>query len=276
MYDLHLHSIYSDGIVSVKEILDSILDLQLKGFSLTDHDTFNGIKEANTLAKSHNLDFIPGIEFGITMAGREVHILGYYIDINNKNIIDIVERSKRNRIERTKKILNKLSQAGINISNEEIKEYSKKDIISRSHLAQILVDKGYSSSIVNSFEKYLGSEGLAYVEKISISYKEILQAIKSSGGVSILAHPGDIGDDNIVYELIHGGIDGLEIINSKHTLEQIEKYYNISNKYHLIETCGSDCHGKIINGSKYIGKFILNKKNIKRIKALHKIRTEGM
>lgn len=276
MYDLHLHSIYSDGINTVDDIVKNIFNLNLQGFSLTDHDTISGIKEAIELSKKYNLDFIPGVEFSVTIDNKEVHILGYYIDIYNKDINDLIKIAKENRIIRTKKIIKKLSNLNINIRQDEIEQYSSKDIVSRSHLAQILVDKKICSSIKEAFKKYLGNDGLAYVKKTSISYTDIINTIKKSGGVSILAHPGDIGDDSIVYDIIMNGIDGLEIINSKHSLEQIEKYYNISSKFNLIQTCGSDCHGKVINNYKYIGKFTLNNKNIKRIKALHKIRTRGI
>ena len=272
MYDLHLHSIYSDGIVTVDEIVESIEKLKLNGFAITDHDTINGISIAKKLTENSKIEFIPGIEFGITINSKEVHILGYFIDINNDEIKETIFAAKENRIKRTKKILNKLNELNISITEKDLKKYSKKDIISRSHIAYLLVDKGICATVADAFRYYLGVDGLAYIPKISITSKEIITAIKDSGGVAILAHPGDIRDDNIVLEIIEDGIDGLEIINSKHSIKEIEKYYNLTNKYKLIQTCGSDCHGKLINGEKFIGRYALNEKNIKKIKNLHFLR----
>ena len=240
MYDLHLHSFYSDGVLSINEIIFLLSELKITGFSITDHDTVDGIVEAKNISEKYNIDFIPGIEFGITIRKKEVHILGYYIDINNKYIIDIIEKAKENRLIRTQKILDKLKKEKIYISNEEIVRYSKKDIISRSHLAKILVDKKVTNSIKESFEKYLGNNGKAYIEKETMKSYDIINAIKNSGGVAILAHPACIDDDKIVEDIIKEGIDGLEIINSKHSLNDIIKYYKICNKYQLIQTCGSD------------------------------------
>ncbi len=272
MYDLHLHSIYSDGIVTVEEIIKSIEKLNLDGFAIADHDTTSGIPNAKQKAEYSNIEFIPGIEFGITINSKEVHILGYFIDINNEEIKKIISIAQDNRIKRTKKILKKLEEYNISITEKDLKIYSKKDIVSRSHIAYILVDKGICKNVKDAFKNYLGVNGLAYIPKVSITSIEIISAIKNSGGVSILAHPGDIKDDNIVMDIINNGIDGLEIINSKHSLEEIEKYYNLANKYKLIQTCGSDCHGKLINEKKFIGRYTLNKKNIERIKNLHFLR----
>ena len=135
-----------------------------------------------------------------------------------------------------------------------------------------MVDKKVTNSIKESFEKYLGNNGKAYIEKETMKSYDIINAIKNSGGVAILAHPACIEDDKIVEDIIKEGIDGLEIINSKHSLNDIIKYYKICNKYQLIQTCGSDCHGNNKNFNMLIGKYNMNKKNISRIYALHKLR----
>lgn len=271
MYDLHLHSIYSDGIVTFNDIINSATNIQLSGISITDHDNINGLKE-NTKLNNSNLVFIPGVEFSVTINKKEVHILGYYIDCYNNKINNIINLAKKYRIERTKLIIDKLKDIGIVITHDELEKYVKKDIISRSHIANLLTKKGIVSSEKEAFEKYLGPNGLVYIEKNSISSKMIIDSIKNAGGVSILAHPGNIKDDSIVLQLIEEGIDGLEIINSKHNLQQIENYYNLSSKYKLIQTCGSDCHGKYISNTKLIGKFTVNENNIERIKYLHQLR----
>ncbi|WP_164995813.1 PHP domain-containing protein [Miniphocaeibacter massiliensis] len=276
MYDLHLHSTYSDGIVNINDIVNAINMIGIEGFSITDHDNIEGVNLSESLSRKYNLDFISGIEFGITYKGKEIHILGYFIDIKNSNILNLIKLAKEDRINRTNKIINKLNSLGIKVNIDELKNYSKKDIISRSHFANLLVNKGYCKSIKEAFSKYLDYSGLAYVSKNFAKPYEIIRTIKDTGGVSILAHPSTINNDEIVKEIIYFGIDGLEIINSKHALSDIIKYYDLANQFKLIKTSGSDCHGKLISKYKYIGRYTQNKKNINNIKNLHEFRINGI
>ncbi len=269
---MHLHSIYSDGIVSTNEIIKSLKEIKIKGFSLTDHDTISGINNLNELVTDIGLDIISGVEFGVTFEKKEIHILGYYIDINNKEITKLISSAITDRVSRTNRIISKLLKLGIDINREEVETIAAKDIVSRSHIANILVKKKYCKNVKEAFDIYLGPEGSAYVGKEFSSPKNIIDTIKNSGGVAILAHPKTIGSDEIVEEIINYGIDGLEIVNSKHKLDDIIRYYNLAEHYNLIKTSGSDCHGKLIKKYKYIGRFSQNKKNIKKIKYLHNIR----
>lgn len=274
MYDLHLHSIYSDGIVTVEEIVKEAKKLNLEGIALTDHDTVAGVKELKILCEDNNINYIFGIEFGITVNKTEVHILGYYIDPDNKILAKAINTAFLNRKSRIRKTIENLnSLLDLNFSEKDLKKYAKDKILGTAHISAYLVDKKICKDIKEAFTKYVGSKGLAYAPKTSLTAKEIINAIKISGGVSVLAHPGDIGDDNIVESIIDDGIDGLEVINSKHNFEQVEKYYSISKRHHLIQTCGSDCHGRIIrNNSKFIGKFNVNYYNVEKIKNLHNLR----
>lgn len=272
MYDLHLHSTYSDGNLSLEEIVSICKIKNIKGISLTDHDTVNGLANMESYCYRANIDFIPGIEFGITYKGKEIHILGYFIDYKDDYILELTNKLKLNRNTRIEKILNKLKEFKIDIELKELEKYAKKDILSRAHIAQVLVDKFYVKSIKEAFDIYLGQGSLAYIEKNTYDIREIINSIKNANGVAILAHPGTIKNDDIVQEIIKFGIDGIEVINSKHSLNEIIKYNEICDTNKLISTVGSDCHGKIINENFLMGNYYFNDKNIEKIKKLHEIR----
>lgn len=272
MYDLHLHSTFSDGRFDVEKIVSEIDENNFSGMSLTDHDTVDGLNLAKDYCNKKDIDFIPGIEFGITYKKKEIHILGYFIDYNNKEISELIDKLKKDRKIRIKKIINRLKDLNLDVSFDELQKYAKKDIVSRSHIARLLVEKSYVNNIKEAFDIYLGQDGLAYIEKNNYNIKKVINIIKSAGGVSVLAHPGTIKDDDIVKEIINLGIDGIEIINSKHSLEDIVKYNDLCDNYKLIATAGSDCHGKVIDSKLLIGNYYLNYKNVEKIKKLHSIR----
>lgn len=272
MYDLHLHSTYSDGNLYLEEIISKCKMNNIKGISLTDHDTVNGLSNMKKYCNIENIEFIPGIEFGITYKGKEIHILGYFIDYKDEYIIELTNKLKLDRNARIERILNKLKEFNIDIELKDLEKYAKKDILSRAHIAQVLVDKFYVKTIKEAFDIYLGQGSLAYIEKNTYDIRKIINSIKNANGVAVLAHPGTIKDDDIVQEIIKFGIDGIEVINSKHSLNEIVKYNEICDNNKLIPTVGSDCHGKIINENLLMGNYYFNYKNIAKIKKIHEIR----
>lgn len=266
MYDLHIHSLYSDGKFDIENILINARKKKLKGIALTDHDTIDGLEEMNLLSKKYDIDFIPGIEFSVSYKNKEIHILGYDIDYKNKDLINLCNILKKDREKRTIKIIDKLKSLNINIEYDELLKYSKKDIIGRLHIAQLLVDKKYVKNIKEAFDIYLGNNKKAFIKKDTKDICQILKIIKKIGGVSILAHPVTLKDDKIVKEIIELGVNGLEIINSKHTYNDILKYNIICDRYNLLKTGGSDCHGLMIENNTLLGNYLVSEKYVNQIK----------
>lgn len=277
MLDLHLHSNYSDGHLNTDEIIKLLEQIQMTGFSITDHDELKSITTVNEWIENNNnqLYYIPGIEYGLTYKNREVHILAYFVDYNSNEIIEMTNYLQDDRNLRILKIIEKLQIMGLEIDLEEVKSLAAGTIISRSHIAQILLNKGYCNSIPNAFEKYLGPKQSAYVSKEAISIEELIQMIKRNEGVAILAHPKTVYNDNYVEEIINKGIDGLEIVNSKHQYEDVLRYYEMAEKYHILKTCGSDCHGKEYNGKMLLGEYAMNFHMVKPMIQLHQLRKKG-
>ncbi|MDR7856204.1 PHP domain-containing protein [Tissierella sp.] len=266
-FDLHVHTNHSDGLFSPEKIVDLAVDQNLNGIAITDHDTTTGIEFAINHSKRYkNFEVIPGIEISCVYNDNEVHILGYFIDYNNKDIITITNKLKSSRLTRGIEIVNKINQLGLDISLEEVKEFSGEEYIGRPHIARVMVKKDYVTDIQDAFNKYLDRGKPAYVERYKISIKETISLIKNAGGIAVLAHPGLLKDKNIIDYCISLGIDGLECIHSKHSKSVVENLSIIARANNLIITGGSDFHGDLINGEIILGKYFINLQNILEMK----------
>lgn len=266
-FDLHLHTYFSDGKYSPEELVDLALERNLRGIAITDHDTVLAIERAIKYSeKFTDFTVIPGIEFGCVHEDEEVHILGYFINYGDKEIIKATEFLKKSRDNRGLEMINKLKGLGLDIELEDVKKMSSKGFAGRVPIAKALIHKGYVSTIEEAFNLYLDRGQVAYVEKKSYDIIETINIIKKAGGISVLAHPGLLKDKSIIGYCIDQGIDGIECYHSKHTAEQMEKFKKIAIRENLIVTGGSDCHGQIIDGDLLLGKFYVNLESIPKFK----------
>ena len=245
IFDMHTHTNYSDGLYSPKELIDKAINKGLNGISITDHDTIDGISEALEYIKEfNNFKIIPGIEFSSSFSDSEVHILGYFIDIKNKELLSMIAKIKSSRWDRGISILDKLSDLDIVLPRLDIlKEASDSGFIGRANIARKLVEFNYVKDINEAFEKYLSIGKPAYVERFKLSIKDTIDLIHKSKGISVLAHPGLIKDQNALDECLKHGIMGIECFQSKHSETQTIEYLDFSKKNSLIATGGSDYHG---------------------------------
>lgn len=267
IFDLHVHTTYSDGLLSPKEVVDLARRKGLNGIAITDHDTVEGINSALKVNKGFK-DFylIPGIEFGTIFEDEEVHLLGYFIDYTSKRLLEATELLKKNRIKRGIKIIEKINSLGMKLSIDEVKKFTKEDYIGRPHIGRALLQKGYVESMEEAFEKFLNKGKPAYVQRETLTLKETIDLIHEVNGIAILAHPGLLRDKDIVNRCIQLGIDGLEAIHSKHKEEDVKMYIQLADINNLIITGGSDCHGKIVNGDYLMGKYYVNVNYIPKMK----------
>lgn len=266
-YDLHVHTNHSDGMFSPKRVVELANELGLNGIAITDHDTITGIEEA--IEHSQNYDgfkVIPGIEFSCVYKNEEVHILGYFIDYRNPEIISITEKLKTARINRGIGIIEKLNNLGLKITIDEVRAISGEDYIGRPHIARVLIANGYFSNIQEVFDKYLNRGKPAYVERYRMTIEDTITLIRNSGGIAILAHPGLLKSKNIIDHCISLGIDGLEYIHSKHGKSDMKQFLKIANKNSLIATGGSDCHGDLTEGSLLLGRYFVDINSIPEMK----------
>lgn len=243
--DLHMHTTASDGRLSPSDIIEQAIQAKLSYIAITDHDTVDGLLQLSKIPQSvpTNLVLIPGIELSTDLADNEVHILGYYIDIFNTELRQQLDLLTVHRHERAKEIIIKLNQLGYAITYARVLELAGQvTSIGRPHIGKALVEKAYFSTISDVFTTLLNKNGPAYVPHYKLTPKQVIELIKRAGGIPILAHPGLIGDDTIVLDIIAAGIMGLEVYHPKHDEKQIQKYLTIANQHQLAITGGSDFH----------------------------------
>ncbi len=263
--DLHIHSNYSDGSMSPEEIINNAIDLGVKCISITDHDSISSQYVIKN--KYDDIQIISGIELSAEYEDLEIHILGYFIDVNNIELINTVNKLNKERIERINEILFRLKKEDINLEIEDL-EVDLNSTVGRSHVAKAMVRKGYYDNYKAAFTNHLVKGKKAYVKGYKLNYKEAIQVITNSGGIPVLAHPGQIykslAVENIIKNLKFFGLKGIEVYHPSHSKEQTNNFYNLAKKYKMLITGGSDYHGKEslkenIIGSYGISEELLNK-----------------
>lgn len=245
LYDLHVHSTISDGLFSPAEVVEAAYQTGLKGFSLTDHDTLGGIKAAQEFLAERELPliFVPGIELNTDFRESELHILGYFIKCEDEKLCERLRQIWSARYERAVKMVERLRSMGLNISFEQVQRIARGDLIGRPHVAQALMDKGYVFSIKEAFQKYIGRGRPAYVPRYKFTPEEAISLIKDAGGISVLAHPGLVREQDAVSQIIDMGIEGIEVYYPEHSEEQLVEYKSLARRKRLLITGGSDFHG---------------------------------
>ena len=249
--DLHTHSNNSDGTFSVKELIDRAHEKGLAAIALTDHDTVDGVDEAIEYAASKypDLEVIPGVELSTEGEGREVHIVGLYIDNHDKEFVEGLSAFIDSRTTRNKKMCKKLSEeAGIPISYEALTEEFPDTVITRAHFAKFMVDRGYVNSRAEVFDRYIGDHCPYYVGREKITPEDAIKSILKAKGVPVFAHPilcrfGDDRLDEFVGRLKSAGLVGIEAVYSTYERRDETQIKELSKKYDLLVSGGSDFHG---------------------------------
>src|SRR5205809_472232 len=216
--DLHCHSIASDGTMTPAEVVRLAADSGLSALSLTDHDTIAGIDEASAEAKRLGIDFLPGIEISSAYPRPgTMHLLGYGIDPHSPDLTAMTRRLVTARDERNIRVVEALQQQGVAITMDEVLTISGGGVTGRPHIAQVLMRKGYVSSIRDAFNKYLGQSGSTYFDKEQLSPRRAIEMIRQAGGIAVLAHPVQLGKENYaqlenaIKELVDLGLGGVEV-----------------------------------------------------------------
>jgi predicted metal-dependent phosphoesterase TrpH len=246
--DLHVHTYLSDGSFSPQKVVEYSKAKGLDAIAITDHDCCDGITPAIIAAKDLDLEVIPGVELSAEMEDDDIHILGYLIDWQDMLFLDRLRKMMDVRKDRAKEILRRLRKLKVMISDEELFEFAKSGCVGRLHIAQLLVRGQYVASIAEAFRKYIGNNGPCYVKKFKLSPKEAVDMIKGVGGIAVLAHPKTINTkdrsiEEIMKTFVADGVQGLEVYHSDHTSNDENRFKALAEKYGLVITGGSDCHG---------------------------------
>ncbi|OON98559.1 MAG: hypothetical protein ATN35_04575 [Epulopiscium sp. Nele67-Bin004] len=250
MIDLHVHSTMSDGTFTPREIAFYAKAKGLSAIALTDHDTTSGVVECQQNGDLVGLTVIPGIEISSDYHGTEVHILGYFIDINNQMFQNKLLELKNRRNNRNSIMLERLQAQGCNITMDDIAEFITKDktVITRPHFARALIKKGYVKTVDEAFDKYIGRGCPAYVSREFIDYRECIDLIHTAGGIASIAHSTLYPFDEQQFtkfldDLLLAGIDCIESIYPEYSYAQTKFFLDFCKQHNLLITGGSDFHG---------------------------------
>jgi hypothetical protein len=243
--DLHLHSTASDGKFPPGEIVAKAAALGLRYIALTDHDSVDGITPAVKAARAFpRLTFIPGVEVSTDVPEGEIHILGYFIDYHDKDLADTLKRFRDSRETRARGMVDKLAKLGIVIDWPRVREIAGEGAIGRPHIAQAMLEKGYIGNFKEAFDKYIGRDGPAYVEREKMTPAEAVALVLRSGGVPVLAHPFTVKNvERWVADLKMAGMVGIEAYYKDNTPEKTAATLAMAQRFGLIATGGTDYHG---------------------------------
>ncbi|MBD3286528.1 PHP domain-containing protein [candidate division WOR-3 bacterium] len=240
--DLHIHTSYSDGLRSPREVIQIASDVNLKAVALTDHDTVAGLEEARLAGREMGIEVLTGVELSCELDGYEIHMLGYFAGDKERELEDKLKWYQEKREERAKEILDTLKKNNISLLYRDLLFFSTGKSIGRMHVAKALMKKGYANSIHEVFKRYLGPDGIAYVPKAKLSIPEAVELIHSHQGVAILAHPGMYRIRDAAEHCIEH-LDGLEVWYPEHSPSFEDHLYAMALRNRLIPTGGSDYHG---------------------------------
>ena len=258
--DLHTHTFFSDGSYSPEELVTTAKKIGLHYLAITDHDTVDGIRHLyeNGLYPGRGVNIIPGVELSANHPEKDIHIVGYNIDIYNEALSELIDKIIESRWERFSEIINTLHNQNYNIRETDVlKIAGTSHSIGRAHIARTLVKIGAFKTVREAFEKMLGKGKPAYVPRYLPEVDEVIDVIHQAGGVATLAHPKLIGDDNLVEELCKK-LDGLEVYYPYHKPEETQHYYFLAKKYNLLITGGSDFHGASSRFVNELGEFTIS------------------
>ncbi len=276
--DLHTHTAHSDGAYSPSELVAMAARAGVKHLAVTDHDNLGGVAGATLAAAQYNIEIIPGIELSADMpSGAEVHILGYYLDVNNAELQAELTRLREGREGRGYAMVQKLAALGMPISWERVQELSAGGSVGRPHVAQAMLERGYIKSSSEAFDKYIGDGGPAYVDRAKLSPAASVALIHRAGGCASFAHPIYTADyTDVLRQLVEIGLDGVEAYYGHYGDEDRAKLLTLADELNIIPTGGSDYHGRPTMNDTPVGGVYVPVASVARLRQLAETRRHSV
>ena len=264
--DLHLHTHFSDGTFSPEELTGHARRLGFAALALTDHDSVEGCAPMAAACSAVGIEVITGTELTAEHNDIEVHLLGYFLDTQNQKLLAEIAKFQSVRQNRIREMVAKLNQLNVPLEAESVFALANCKSPGRPHVARALVKAGLCKSSDEAFERFLKKNRPAWVPKAKMSALEGVELIHQAGGLAVMAHPGLNRTDEIIPALVDAGLDGIECFHTKHSTKTAERYLEIADKFHLLVTGGSDCHG-FSKGKPLIGTVRLPYEHVEKLKA---------
>ena len=246
--DLHLHTNHSDGTLSPTELVDLCARSGLKVIAISDHDSTEGVAEAQEAAGRHGIEIIPAIELSTDVPDNEIHMLGYFVDLEDAGFQELLRSFRAGREDRGREMVERLCKLGLEVTWEEVERIADGAAVGRPHIAQAMIERGYVSEWQEAFERYIGRTGPAYVERTRLEPEEAVRVLLDNGALPVMAHPLYYErEDNqvlrgIVSELKDAGMVGLEVHYGEFSETEIRMLVKIADELGLVPCGGSDYH----------------------------------
>jgi predicted metal-dependent phosphoesterase TrpH len=253
--DLHTHSTYSDGLLSPAALVEEAASRGVGILALTDHDTVAGICEARVAGERLGVEIIPGVELSAALpGGGEVHLLGYFVDIEASALLAQLTGYAHARSERMERMVERLSRIGAPVALERVQEIAGHGTVGRPHLGRALVEAGYAEDLSDAFARYIGGGKPAFVPRPRVDPRDAIALVRDAGGVPVLAHPFSTGGvESVLDRLVPAGLAGMEVDYGEYDLEDREILRQIAARRRLIATGGSDYHGPDRRSARELG-----------------------
>jgi predicted metal-dependent phosphoesterase TrpH len=232
-------------MLTPSEVVRLALARDLCVIALTDHDTVGGVAEAQAAAANTGVEVIAGVEINAAGDGMSLHMLGFYVDLQNLPLSEKLATLRDARLERARKMLERLGEMGMPLDWEEVQALAGGESVGRPHVARALLNQGYVATVQEAFDRFIGPGRPAQVPRLRLSPAEAIQAIVEAGGVPVLAHPAHSGPVVVerVPEFVRCGLCGLEVYYPRHSPGEVEMLLELCHKHGLIATGGTDFHG---------------------------------
>lgn len=257
MIDLHMHTTASDGRCAPDELVQRAQAAGITTLSVSDHDTMSAVGPVGAAAAAAGIEFVPGIEITSVSAGKDVHVLGYFLHSETPGLSGLIADQRRRRLARAQEIGERLARMGAAIDVEELIATAGSQsgkAIARPQIAQALIKAGHVATVAEAFDRYLGESCGAYVPHTGASPQDVIGLVRAGGGIASLAHPGYTKQDAIIPQLVEAGLAAIEAYHSSHDPEMTAHYLALSKTFDLVVTGGSDYHGEGTRRSEFFGK----------------------
>jgi predicted metal-dependent phosphoesterase TrpH len=245
MIDLHMHTTASDGRSTPSQLVAEVVAKGITTMAVTDHDTTGAWDEVSAAALVAGVRCIPGIEITAVADGRDVHMLGYFFDHQNTELVTFLEQQRIDRKRRVQDIGERLARLGVPVDLEAAMASGQMrgKALGRPVVAAALIQAGHVADIAEAFDKYLSEGQAAFIERVGISPVEVVALVARAGGVASMAHPGKTGKDHLIPALVDAGMPAIEVYHSEHDEAATARYRDMADRFGLIATGGSDYHG---------------------------------
>jgi predicted metal-dependent phosphoesterase TrpH len=240
--DLHLHTTFSDGSYTPAQLVDLARRSGLSAIAITDHDTFAAIGPARQAAGA-SIEVIAGVEITTEFRGKELHLLGYFFDLENRPLQAALDHLQAERIGRFHEMIERLSGLGIHFKDEEVAEWTRSPSLGRRHLAEMLVQAKKAASVREAFHRWLGDHGKANVPKTRLPIADALALVRAAAGVASWAHPNYDCTRESLLELKHLGLTAIEAEYPAFRSSRAKELRQLAGELGLAISGGSDCHG---------------------------------